>query len=128
MRCLRLARDPALSVRTGACHGCARAGGEGPHLRSHSRSSAAMPLYVIERSIPEGLALRPTQQGGRATTAVIDNNAEFGVTWLHSYVTPDKKRTFCIYDSPTPEAIREAAERNSLPVERITEVRVLDPY
>ena len=88
-----------------------------------------MPLYVIERSIPEGLGLAPTQQGRQATTTtVIGNNSQLGVTWLHSYVTPDKKRTFCIYDSPTPEAIRKAAERNSLPVERITEVRVLDPY
>jgi len=87
-----------------------------------------MPLFVIERSIPDGLALTPTQQGRHAATAVIGNNAQLGVTWLHSYVTPDKKRTFCIYDSPTHEALREAAERNSLPVERITEVRVLDPY
>jgi hypothetical protein len=87
-----------------------------------------MPLYVIERSIPQGLALAPTHPGRRAASTVIDNNAELGVTWLHSYVTPDKKRTFCIYDSPTPEALRRAAERNSLPVERITEVRVLDPY
>jgi uncharacterized protein DUF4242 len=87
-----------------------------------------MPLYVIERAIPDGLALTPAQPGRPAAATVIGNNAEFGVTWLHSYVTPDKKRTFCIYDSPTAQAIREAAERNSLPVERITEVRVLDPY
>ena len=87
-----------------------------------------MPLYVIERSIPDGLGLAPTQQGRQAASAVIGNNTQLGVTWLHSYVTPDKKRTFCIYDSPTAKAIREAAERNSLPVERITEVRVLDPY
>jgi hypothetical protein len=86
-----------------------------------------MPLYVIERSIPEGLGLAPTHQGRQVATSVIGNNTQLGVTWLHSYVTHDKKRTFCIYDSPTPEPIRKAAER-SLPVERITEVRVLDPY
>jgi len=87
-----------------------------------------MPLYVIERNFPQGLALTPTELGRQAATAVIGANTQLGVTWLHSYVTPDKKRTFCIYDSPTPEALRKAAERNSLPVERITEVRVLDPY
>jgi hypothetical protein len=59
---------------------------------------------------------------------VIANNAQQGVTWLHSYVTTDKKKTFCLYDGPSPEAIRKVAERNGLPVERITEVRVLDPY
>src|SRR5262249_18704227 len=90
-------------------------------------SRNVMPLYVIEHGIPDGLGLAPTQAGQAAST-VIGNNARLGVTWLHSYVTPDKKRTFFIYDSPTPEAVRKAAERNKLPVGRITEVRVLDPY
>ncbi len=36
--------------------------------------------------------------------------------------------TFCVYDGPDPEAIRKAAARNDLPVARITQVRVLDPY
>jgi hypothetical protein len=43
-------------------------------------------------------------------------------------VTTDKRTTFCVYDGPGPEAIRRAAETNQLPVDRITEVRVLDPY
>lgn len=87
-----------------------------------------MPRYLIERTFPNGLGLAPTQQGSQAADTVIENNAQHGVTWVHSYVTPDKKRTFCIYDAPSPEAIRKVAERNGLPVDRITEVRVLDPY
>jgi Protein of unknown function (DUF4242) len=59
---------------------------------------------------------------------VIGNNTDDQVTWLHSYVTEDKRKTFCIYDAPTPEAIRRAAERNHLPVDRITLVNILDPY
>jgi hypothetical protein len=51
-----------------------------------------------------------------------------GVTWVHSYVSSDKSTTFCVYDGPSPEAIRHTAELNGLPVDRITEVRVLDPY
>ena len=47
---------------------------------------------------------------------------------MHSYVSADKKKTFCVYDGPTREAIRKVAAKNELPVERITEVRVLDPY
>jgi hypothetical protein len=43
-------------------------------------------------------------------------------------IISDKTKTFCIYDGPSPEAIRRAARRNSLPVDRITEVSVLDPY
>ncbi len=40
----------------------------------------------------------------------------------------DKQKTFCIYDAPSPEAIRRTADRHGLPVDHITEVRVLDPY
>ena len=43
-------------------------------------------------------------------------------------MTPDKRTTYCVYDGPSPEAIRRAAKTNQLPVDRITEVRVLDPY
>ena len=50
------------------------------------------------------------------------------MTWVHSYVSEDKAATFCVYDAPSPEAIREAALRNDLSVDRITQVRVLDPY
>jgi hypothetical protein len=59
---------------------------------------------------------------------VVARNAEQGVTWVHSYVTPDHKQSYCIYDAPTPEAIRSVAKSNELPVDRITEVTVLDPY
>ena len=51
-----------------------------------------------------------------------------GVTWIQSYFSTDNKKSFCIYDGPTPEAIRKVAVKNRLPVNRITEVRVLDPY
>ena len=87
-----------------------------------------MPRYLIERHFPDGLALPADERGDRMAATVISNNAQDGVTWLHSYVTTDKKKTFCIYDGPSPEAIRKVAERNGLPVDRITEVRVLDPY
>jgi hypothetical protein len=50
------------------------------------------------------------------------------VTWLHSYVTEDRRKTFCVYDGPNPEAIRRTASRNGLPVDSITAIRVLDPY
>lgn len=87
-----------------------------------------MPRYLIERAFPDGLDLPPNDQGEQICQAVIGNNNMEGVTWVHSYVSDDKKKTFCIYDAPTPEAIRAVAKRNGLPVNRITEVRVLDPY
>ncbi|MDR7149383.1 hypothetical protein J2W49_001332 [Hydrogenophaga palleronii] len=87
-----------------------------------------MPRYLIERSFPEGLSIPMNDEGRKITLGVVSRNAEQGVTWLHSYVTPDRKNTFCIYDSPSPDAIRSCAAANGLPVDRITEVSVLDPY
>ena len=87
-----------------------------------------MPRYLIERTFPDGLAIPVDPHGAQACLSVVGNNAVEGVTWVHSYVTNDKNKTFCIYDGPTPDAIRTAAELNGLPVDSITEVRVLDPY
>jgi hypothetical protein len=87
-----------------------------------------MPRYLVERTFPEGLAIPVDPQGAQTCLTVVGNNAVEGVTWMHSYVTNDKNKTFCIYDGPSPDAIRTAAELNGLPVDRITEVRVLDPY
>jgi hypothetical protein len=87
-----------------------------------------MPRYLVERTFPNGLHI-PAGAGGRELCiAVIEENGSEGVTWLSSYVSEDKDRTFCVYDAPTPEAIRKTASRNELPVDRITQVRVLDPY
>ena len=87
-----------------------------------------MPRYLVERSFPDGLAIPLSEAGAQACQGVVAINAEQLVTWVHSYVTADRKHTFCVYGAPTPEAIRQVAERNKLPVDRITEVRVLDPY
>lgn len=87
-----------------------------------------MPRYVVERTFPDGLRIPVNSEGAGVCLQVVDRNADEGVTWIHSYVTDDKKKTFCIYDGPTPEAIRKTAGKNSLPVDRISEVSVLDPY
>jgi hypothetical protein len=87
-----------------------------------------MPRYLVERTFPDGLAIPSTADSARACMSVVENNAEASVTWLHSYVTDDRRKTFCVYEGPTPEAIRQAAARNGLPVDAITPVRVLDPY
>lgn len=87
-----------------------------------------MPRYMIERSFPEGLSIPTNRQGSIACCGVVENNAEEQVTWVHSYVSPDRTKTYCIYDGPSEASIRQAAERNQLPIDKITEVRVLDPY
>jgi Protein of unknown function (DUF4242) len=87
-----------------------------------------MPRYLVQRTFPEGLGIPGGDAGVRACLDVVATNAEEGVTWVHSYVSEDKRTTFCVYDGPSPEAIRKVAARNALPLDRITAVRVLDPY
>lgn len=87
-----------------------------------------MPRYIVERSFPEGFELPFGQSGIDVCRGVVGINEDLGVTWLHSYVRDDRRSTFCVYDAPNPEAIRRAADRNGLPVDRITRVTVLDPY
>lgn len=87
-----------------------------------------MHRYVVERTFPNGLNIPMTDVGKDICLNVVSNNAEDQVTWVQSYVSEDKKKTFCIYDAPTADAIRKAAKKNKLPVDNITEVTVLDPY
>lgn len=87
-----------------------------------------MPRYVVERTFPDGLHIPINAEGSAAANGVVARNADLGVTWVHSYVSEDKQKTYCIYDAPNPEAIREAAGCNGLPVDKITMVSVLDPY
>ena len=87
-----------------------------------------MPRYLVERTFPDGLSIPMTAEGAKVCRAVVDTNASDGVTWVHSYVNPNRTKTYCIYDAATPEAIRKAASHNRLPVDTITEVSVLDPY
>jgi len=87
-----------------------------------------MPRYIVERSFPDGLEIPTSPDGQQALRGVVDNNATQQVTWVHSYVTDDRQKTFCVYDGPSPEAIRRAAGLSDLPVDSISEVSVLDPY
>lgn len=87
-----------------------------------------MPRFLVERTFPEGLHVPTNSQGAQVCLAVVGKNAAQGVTWVHSYVSSDKRKTYCIYDGPNEAAIREAASQNSLPVDSITQVSVLDPY
>jgi hypothetical protein len=89
--------------------------------RGEARSSLVrVPRYLIERNSPRAFAF-PVEE-------IVERNADAGVTWLYSYVSDDRRRAFDLYEAPSPEAVRATSVRNQLPIERITEVRVLDPY
>ena len=86
-----------------------------------------MNRYLVERTFHSEVGLRlprPDDPPDRQI-AFAENNARDGVTWLYSYISPDTRRSFCIYEAPNPESIRRASMRNGLPVDRITVVLVI---
>lgn len=87
-----------------------------------------MSRFIVERVFPDGLEIPTTAAGAEGVQQVIDNNSAEQVTWLSSFVSGDRTKTFCVYDAPNAEAVRRAAIVNEMPVDQVTEVRVLDPY
>ena len=87
-----------------------------------------MPRFLVKRTFPGGLAVPADEAGARRFAGVVASNSELGVTWLHSYVSENKETMICLYEGPDPDAIREAAELNGLPVDVITQVSCLDPH
>jgi hypothetical protein len=87
-----------------------------------------MPRYLVERSFPDGFGFAARAAGADGFHELVEKNLDASVTWLHSYVSEDDRACFCLYEAPSPEAIRRAAARSGLPVDRILRVRMLDPY
>jgi hypothetical protein len=72
---------------------------------------------VIERTFAEQLELTSDD------VKLIDEiNADEGVRWLFSFLSADRRRTYCLYEAPSPDAVVAAAERANVPVDEIVEV------
>jgi len=76
-----------------------------------------MPTYVIERSFAEQLDL-----DGEDVRLIEAANAEEGVRWLFSFLSADRRRSYCLYEAPSPEAIIAAARRAGIPADKVVEV------
>ena len=76
-----------------------------------------MPLYIIERNFAEKIDVNA--EGILAITKI---NGEVGVNWLFSFLSADKRKSYCLYEAKDPEAIREAARRAKVPADVIVEV------
>ncbi len=76
-----------------------------------------MPLFVIERAFAEQLEL--TSDDVRLIEEV---NADEGVRWLFSFLSADRRRSYCLYEAPSPDAIITAAKRAGVPADSIVEV------
>jgi hypothetical protein len=76
-----------------------------------------MPRFIIERNFAEQLEVNRD-----VITALTQVNADVGVQWLFSFLSADKKKTYCLYEAPNAEAIRDAARRLNIPADVIIEV------
>jgi len=76
-----------------------------------------VPIFMVERNFAE--ELEPTLEASDGINRI---NAEEGVRWLYSFLSADKRKTYCLYEAPTPEAIRTAAARAGLPADVVIEV------
>ena len=76
-----------------------------------------MPLYVIERNYAE--RLEPDAEGVRELEEI---NADEGVRWVFSFLTADKRKSYCVDEASSPDAILAAARRAGLPADVIVEV------
>jgi hypothetical protein len=76
-----------------------------------------MPLYMIERNFAEQLDLTHDD------VELIDEiGADEGVRWVFSFLSADRRRTYCLYEAPSPDAIFVAARRANLPADSVVEV------
>jgi hypothetical protein len=76
-----------------------------------------MPVYVIERRFAEQLEMSPDE-----VQLLEEINADEGVSWLFSFLSADRHRTYCLYEAPSPDAIIAAARRAGIPADAVTEV------
>lgn len=76
-----------------------------------------MPIFMIERNFADKLSVTP-----EGAAEINEINDEESVRWLISFLSVDKKKTFCLYEASSAEAIREAARRAGIPADTIIEV------
>jgi hypothetical protein len=81
-----------------------------------------MALFLIERNFAEQLEM--TKEAAAAVKLI---NDDVGVNWLFSFLSADKKKTYCLYEGNSAEAVREAARRANIPADVIIEVSQLRP-
>jgi len=84
-----------------------------------------MPGYMVEFEFAEGAAVPADDDGTRLCRVVAHDSGVDGIAWVHLYDTVDRKKSYCIYQAPSPEAIHRLAQRKGLVVSAITEIRTL---
>ena len=81
-----------------------------------------MPRFIVERNFAEQLEI--TKESADNVRHI---NDEEGVKWIFSFLSADKRKTYCLYEAPDADAIRRAARRNDVPADVIIEVSEISP-
>src|SRR2546423_15532178 len=81
-----------------------------------------MPFYLVERTFAEDLDISADD-----IRLVDEINADEGVRWIFSFLSADRRQTYCLYEAPSPEAIIAAARRSDLPADAVVEVDSASP-
>jgi hypothetical protein len=81
-----------------------------------------MPLFLVERNFAEDVMLDDA-----AASSIRHINDEIGIQWLYSFLSADKRKTYCLYEAPSAEAIRVAAGRLSIPADVVIPVSEIRP-
>ncbi|HUB56458.1 MAG TPA: DUF4242 domain-containing protein [Mycobacterium sp.] len=76
-----------------------------------------MPIFIVERTFAD--ELEPSLELADGINRINDSE---GVRWMYSFLSADKRKTYCLYEAPSPEAIRTAAARAGLPADVVVEV------
>jgi Protein of unknown function (DUF4242) len=77
-----------------------------------------VPIFIVERTFAEEL-----EPNFELTDGINRINDDEGIRWMYSFLSADKRKTYCLYEAPSPEAIRTAAARAGLPADAVVEVR-----
>ena len=76
-----------------------------------------MPIFMVERQFADEL-----EGVAELADGINRINEDEGVRWLYSFLTADRRKTYCLYEAPSPEAIRRAAARAGLPADVVIAV------
>ncbi len=74
-----------------------------------------MPIYMVERDFAEELDL-----DDQTKRLIKEYNLEHEIRWLTSFLSADKKKTYCLYEADDVEVLRRHAADLGLPADVIT--------
>jgi hypothetical protein len=89
--------------------------------KEHAKE-AVMPLFLIERNFAQDVMLDDA-----SAAQVRQINDDIGIQWLYSFLSADKRKTYCLYEAPNADAIRAAAGRLAIPADVIIPVSEVRP-